>query len=187
MQLALDFDSILWPIVPAMGFRYEDCPTWDHLAVLCGGVKPMLAKFDEVMDYRKMRQTPMIAGAREAVCHFKARGVQVHIMTMRPARFARCVARVLQEAEIPYDRLDCLPDIDKVSLCLQRGIQVLVDDHPQTLRAAHEAGLTAMTLNYLYNADPVNELGLTSADSWAELEPLVLRELDSSARAVAAA
>lgn len=183
MRAALDFDSTIWPILPAMGYAYEQCPTWEHLPVLCGGVPQMLAGFDAVMTYEAMSRTPLLPGAATEIRRLAGQGVQFDVMTQRPDRFADDVARILHDNRIPFGTLDCSNDINKIALCLARGIRILIDDHPGTIQAAHDAGLTVMTLRYPYNADVVRRLRIASADSWAGLAPKVARHALTAAQA----
>ena len=144
MRIAVDFDSTLWPMLPAMGFRYEDCPTWEHLPELCGGVPAMLARFEEIMSYEHMRLTPFFPGASDALRSLTARGAQLHLLTLRPEKFKGDVIRMLDDHQIDVVDVRCSLDLDKTEHCLEEGIGVLIDDSPDTIAQAAAAGLDVL-------------------------------------------
>jgi hypothetical protein len=68
---------------------------------------------------------------------------------------------------MPYDDLHC--SFDKVSRCVELGIDVLVDDSPVNLRKAKEAGIVAATLIHPWNEEVVAAGDAIGAASWDEL------------------
>ena len=176
-RVMMDLDSTWYPLLEAMAtrpggqrVRYQDCPTWESLADLVdGGVPRMLEMFDEVMSFEVMRNHPPLAGAREAAHTMKAHGMELHVMTQRHPRFADDTRRYLDHFGMPYDSLVCDMEHDKLALCRQRGIAVVVDDHPDLLASAHDQGLDALSLHYPYNAAVIGERRLAHAHSWTDL------------------
>jgi uncharacterized protein len=68
---------------------------------------------------------------------------------------------------MPYDDLHC--SFDKVSRCVELGIDVLVDDSPVNLIKAKRAGMVAATLIHPWNEDVVAAGDAIGAVSWEEL------------------
>jgi hypothetical protein len=68
---------------------------------------------------------------------------------------------------MPYDDLHC--SFDKVSRCVELGIDVLVDDSPVNLVKAQNAGIVAATLIHPWNEDVVAAGDAIGATSWDEL------------------
>jgi hypothetical protein len=173
----VDMDSILFPILEAMasrpggeGIRVEDIHTWETLPkLIAGGVPRMLQMFDEVMPFAAMAGFPPPPGAIAGMQALRAHGCELHVKTDRPERFAGDVARYLDHFSVPYDTLLCAPGIDKLALCQEEGIEVLVDDHPALLERAHDAGLDCLSLHYPYLDELVGRQGLKTAHSWLDL------------------
>lgn len=192
-SVAVDLDSTLWPLLQAMQklpggerVRIEDCPAWDLLPKLCGGVPKMLELFRQAMTYESMAATPLLPGAGEAMRALADQGVSIHIMTTRPADRYADTERFLREQEIPFATLTVQDPFDKIALCDELGVRVIVDDQPDLLEKAHAAGMDALTLRYRYNQGVIQALGLGHADHWDDLLPQVMAALDRSSAPAAA-
>ena len=59
--------------------------------------------------------------------------------------------------------------MDKVSRCVELGIDVLVDDAPVNLRGALEHGIVPATIAHPWNRDVCEEEGVLCAPDWAGL------------------
>ena len=68
---------------------------------------------------------------------------------------------------MPYDDLHC--SFDKVSRCVELGIDVLVDDSPVNLIKAKKAGIVGATLIHPWNEEIVAAGDAIGAPSWHEL------------------
>ena len=83
-------------------------------------------------------------------------------------------------AGVPYDDLHC--SFDKVSRCVELGVEVLVDDSPVNIARAREAGIVPATIVHPWNEEVVERDGVIGAPNWKalrrELDP-VLERLDS--------
>jgi hypothetical protein len=79
---------------------------------------------------------------------------------------------------MPYDDLHC--SYDKISRCVELGIDVLVDDSPQNLTKAREQGITGATIIHPWNAELTREDGIVGARDWPELRAKLDRLLNSS-------
>jgi phosphoglycolate phosphatase-like HAD superfamily hydrolase len=189
-QIMLDFDSTVFCLLDAMrlctnGERvsYADCPTWAGLIELCGPegdhlttkdrLHIMLDVFSEAMTFEHMSslgEKAIFAGADRALQRMHAAGVKIHVLTDRPDDRMEGTARFLNEYNIPFDSIHRVSGRDKAAWCVENGVHVMIDDHPETIEQAHAAGLTVLSLAQLYNAEVAAELGLELAGSWDELE-----------------
>ena len=181
MRVALDVDSTLYRLLEAMQrlpggerIRYEICDTWAALIHLSGGLEQMKALLAQAMTYDAMRDAGLFPGARAAVDALHEAGAEIHVMTCRPEAVAGDTERFLRDEGIRFHSFSCREPFDKIALCRQLGVRVIVDDQPDTLEQAHAAGIQALTLDHLYTREVVGRLGLRSASSWAELGPMVL-------------
>ena len=95
----------------------------------------------------------------------------------QPPRRARhaATARWLERIGLPYDDLHC--SYDKVSRCVELGIDVLIDDSPVNLAPRAERGIVAATIVHPWNADLCErggrDLRRGLARAGATLEPLL--------------
>ena len=76
---------------------------------------------------------------------------------------------------MPCDDLHC--SFDKVTRCVELGIDVLVDDSPVNIAKAKEAGIVAATIIHPWNEELVSRDGVIGARDWKqlrrELEPVL--------------
>jgi uncharacterized protein len=116
-------------------------------------------------------------GAVETVRAWHEAGHFIHITSHRTTAAYAATARWLEQVGLPYDDLYC--SYDKVSRCVEIGIDVLVDDAPANLARARESGIAGATLRHPWNADICREDGIVCADDWpalaAALEPVLTR------------
>jgi hypothetical protein len=122
-------------------------------------------------------------GAAETVRAWHERGHWIHITSHRAESCAPATARWLEDVGIPYDDLHC--SYDKVTRCVELGIDVLVDDSPVNLERAGVEGILGATLLHPWNRDFEGRDGVIVARDWDELaerlEP-ALERLQESAR-----
>ena len=98
------------------------------------------------------------------------------------ARDRRCIAMDLPgfgaspmpAEEISIERYAAIVDdlhcsYDKVSRCVELGIDVLVDDAPVTLRRARELGIVGATILHPWNAELCERGGCVCGADWPEL------------------
>ena len=76
--------------------------------------------------------------------------------------------RWLERIGMPCDDLHC--SYDKVSRCVELGIDVLVDDSPVNLAAARDAGIVAAMIVHPWNEHLVAEGAVIGGRDWLELE-----------------
>jgi uncharacterized HAD superfamily protein len=92
-------------------------------------------------------------------------------------------AKWLDELGIPYDDLHC--SYDKVTRCVELGIDLLVDDSPVNLERARAAGILGATLLHPWNRELEGQDGIVTARDWRELRELLeprLERLQESTR-----
>jgi uncharacterized protein len=94
-------------------------------------------------------------------------GHWIHVTSHRRTSAAPATAAWLDAIDLPYDDLHC--SFDKVSRCVELGVQVLVDDSPVNLAKAREEGMVAATLIHPWNEHLVGEDGVVAGKDWAEL------------------
>ena len=117
--------------------------------------------------------------AVETVREWYGAGHWIHVTSHRRTQTAAATRRWLEQIEMPYHDLHC--SFDKVSRCVELGIDVLVDDSPVNIERAREAGIVPATIIHPWNADLVERDGVIGARDWRglrrELDP-VLERLD---------
>lgn len=106
-------------------------------------------------------------GAVETVRAWHDAGHWIHVTSHRAASCAPATARWLDEVGIPYDDLHC--SYDKLSRCVELGIDILVDDSPVNLIGARDAGILGATLLHPWNRELLGQEGFVFAADWGEL------------------
>ncbi len=116
-------------------------------------------------------------GAADAVRRWHRAGHWIHVTSHRRESCDPATRRWLEAHEIPYDDLHC--SFDKISRCVELGIDILVDDSPVNIRAAREKGMLAATLVHPWNEVLLGQPGVISAGEWPELERRVNEGLNT--------
>jgi phosphoglycolate phosphatase-like HAD superfamily hydrolase len=169
MKIALDFDSTVWPLLPAMGISYEEVTYWGHLPDMLGGIDSMNQAFTKVMPFEHAVVHPPFPGCVEVLQDLESQGVEIHVITHRETHYRDDVVRYAEHYNIPIHNLDCSPHVDKVATCQERGINILVDDHPDIITQAAKLGLDAYMLLFQYNHH-AQQHGVIGCESWSELD-----------------
>ena len=116
-------------------------------------------------------------GAVETVQAWHAQGHWIHVTSHRRPQTAAATARWLERIGLPVDDLHC--SFDKVSRCVDLGIDVLVDDSPVNIARAREAGIVPATIIHPWNEELVRSDGVIGAPDWkglkAQLDPVLER------------
>lgn len=125
-------------------------------------------------------KAPPVAGALDALRALREHG-QVYVLSARlPHRlvFAREWLELHGAGEFA-DALLSSADSDKLSVCKQHGIDVLVDDDERHLVPVVKQGLQAVLLKVDFNGDMMPPAGVQFCRSWAEvLKKIGLRTED---------
>lgn len=184
MRIAIDIDSTLhhhWPLVAAAAKRrfgvelpYEQQLPWA----------------DRRLNEEQLRvciedthSDEAIAGARpyphavQSVNGWHDAGHSIHITSRRAERSVSATRRWLHDIGLRHHELYC--GYDKVARCRQLGIGLLIDDSPDTLLGAIDAGILAATLRHPWNEDVCATPQVISAAGWRELAHVLEPVLDA--------
>jgi hypothetical protein len=116
-------------------------------------------------------------GAADAVRRWQEAGHWIHVTSHRRDSCGPATRRWLEDHQIPFDDLHC--SFDKITRCVEIGIDLLVDDSPVNIRAARENGILAATLIHPWNEELISEPGVFAAKEWPDLEQRVNEALRS--------
>jgi hypothetical protein len=182
-RIGLDIDSTLhhyWDLLESIAERrfgvslpYESQHDWGIIELQPDQLR---ACVEETHSEHNILGAEPYAGAVEAVRGWHAAGHFVHVTSHRAPHTEEATARWLRSIGLPYDDLRC--SYDKVSRCVELGIDVLVDDSPVNLAAARERGMLGATIVHPWNRRLVaHDPGVVGAGDWIELrrrvEPLL--------------
>jgi uncharacterized protein len=106
-------------------------------------------------------------GAVEVIRGWHDAGHWIHVTSHRREATRAATARWLEAIELPYDDLHC--SFDKVSRCVELGIDVLVDDSPVNITRARDAGMLAATIIHPWNEELIGRDGVVGGRDWPEL------------------
>ncbi len=173
-RIALDIDSTLhhyWDLFreivrdrTGIDLAYEDQTDWGIARV---PEEQLRAAVMETHSDENIAAAEPYPGAVEAVRAWSDQGHWIHVTSHRAEAAHKATERWLERIGMPYDDLHC--SYDKVTRCVELGIDVLVDDSPVNLRAARERGIVGATIVHPWNADVVDEDGIVGASDWREL------------------
>jgi hypothetical protein len=105
--------------------------------------------------------------AVDTVAAWSAAGHWIHITSHRATATHDTTAEWLDAIGLPYDDLHC--SYDKVTRCVELGIDVLIDDSPVNLARAADAGILGATLIHPWNEGIVDADRILGARDWAGL------------------
>lgn len=175
-QLLLDFDSTVYPLLSAMerhplarGVSYESVQSWGGLIDDCGGRERLAAVLDDVLAYEWMREHPPFDGVQEAMERMRSDGVRVRVVSDRSPHLREHVQRYLDDHQIHYDSVLCQSGIDKINWCVANQVTTAVDDNPNFLAATRAAGISALSLSFIYNREALIEHSHPHAEDWVSL------------------
>ncbi|HYZ28495.1 MAG TPA: hypothetical protein VE570_05510 [Thermoleophilaceae bacterium] len=189
-RIALDIDSTLhhyWELFRSIvrdrhgvDLAYEEQTSWGITAI----PEPVLrAAVSESHSDANIAAAEPYPDAVETVQAWHAHGHWIHVTSHRAESCAAATARWLDAVGIPFDDLRC--SFDKVTRCVELGIDVLVDDSPVNLERARNEGILGATLVHPWNRELSGTDGIVLANDWKELRELLeprLERLQESAR-----
>jgi len=174
MRIAIDVDSTLhhyWDVLSEISLRrfgvelpYEEQFTWgitrlrEDQLTLC---------IEESHSDEKILAGSPYPGAVETVRRWSREGHFIQITSHRAATCAPATERWLRSLQLPFDELCC--SFDKVSRCVERQIDLLIDDSPLNIAAAIERGIRPATILHPWNADVCEEEDVLTAADWPQL------------------
>jgi uncharacterized protein len=174
LRIAVDIDSTLhhyWDQLAAIAKRrfgvdlpYDEQVTWRISRLRPEQVYVCVAETHREANVLAAEPYP---GAVEAVRAWHEGGHFIHITSHRSGEAHEATERWLRQIGLPYDELYC--SYDKVSRCREIGIDVLIDDSPENLEQALEAGIVAATLLHPWNRDLCETEDVIAGEDWGEL------------------
>ena len=177
-RIAIDIDSTLhhyWDLLDRIAhdrfgvwMPYEEQRDWG-ITVL--EREDLVAAVQETHSDENIESAEPYPGAAEAVRRWHAAGHWIHVTSHRRDSCYPATRRWLDAHAIPCDDLHC--SFDKITRCVELGVDILIDDSPVNIRAARENGMLAATLVHPWNEALVGEPGVIAARDWPELEAKV--------------
>ena len=181
-RIALDIDSTLhpyWDLLQrvvkeryGVDLPYEDQRDWGITVLERDAV---IHCVEETHSDENIAAGVPYPDAVDTVRAWHDQGHWIHVTSHRRPQTAPATAEWLAKIDMPYDDLHC--SFDKVTRCVELGIDVLVDDSPVNIANAREAGIVAATIIHPWNEEMVSRDGVIGARDWKqlrrELEPLL--------------
>src|SRR5918911_279572 len=189
-RIAIDIDSTLhhyWDLFRLIvrerfdvDLAYEDQTGWGITNLPQEHVREAVMETHSDANIASAEPYP---GAVETVQAWHAQGHWIHVTSHRADSCAPATARWLEDVGIPFDDLHC--SWDKVSRCVELGIDVLVDDSPVNLERARDEGILGATILHPWNRELAGQDWIVVANDWEELRERLgphLERLQESAR-----
>jgi uncharacterized HAD superfamily protein len=174
-RIALDIDSTLhhyWDLLDSIARKrfgvelpYHEQSEWGITRL---ERSDLIAAIEETHTDENIVAAEPYPGAVEVVTRWHEAGHWIHVTSHRAVATRAATERWLERIGMPYHDLHC--SYDKVSRCVELGIDVLVDDSPVNLAAASEAGIVAATIVHPWNERLVAEGAAIGGRDWPELE-----------------
>jgi hypothetical protein len=173
-RIAIDIDSTLhhyWDLFRsivrerfAVDLAYEDQTDWGITRLPQEYVR---AAVTETHSDENIAAAEPYPGAAETVRSWHEQGHWIHVTSHRAEGCAPATARWLDEQAIPFDDLHC--SWDKVTRCVELGIDLLIDDSPVNLERAQAEGILGATILHPWNRELAGQDGIVVANDWEEL------------------
>ena len=177
-RIALDIDSTLhhyWDLFRSIvnerfgvDLAYEGQTDWGITRLPQDQVREAVTETHSDANIAAVEPYP---GAVETVRAWHDRGHFIHVTSHRAGGCHLATATWLDRIGLPYDDLYC--SYDKVTRCVELGIDVLVDDSPVNLENACEQGIVGATIVHPWNAELVDRDGIIGARDWRELRTML--------------
>ena len=182
MRIAIDIDSTLhhyWDQLESAARRRfgVELPYSEQLVWKIDRLRPeqVRACVEETHTDEQILCAEPYPGAVDAVRAWHEAGHFIHVTSHRRIEAHGATEQWLQRIGLPYDELYC--STDKIARCREIGIELLIDDSPENLLAAVDAGIAAATLAHPWNREICEEEDIVCAPDWPslarELEPLL--------------
>jgi 5'(3')-deoxyribonucleotidase len=187
-RIALDIDSTLhhyWGLLAdlaeqrfGVALPYEEQHGWSIAKLEPAQLRALVAETHSDENILTSEPYPY---AVETVRAWHADGHWIHVTSHRAGPTKHATERWLARIGMPYDDLHC--SYDKVTRCVELGIDVLVDDSPANLEKAREQGILGATIVHPWNASVVDQQSVIGARDWRELRELLQPVLAARPRA----
>jgi uncharacterized HAD superfamily protein len=181
-KIALDIDSTLhdyWPLLDGIArerfgvaLPYDQQRDWGITAL---ERDQLIACVEETHSEENILGAEPYPHAVETIERWHREGHWIHVTSHRHGRTRVATERWLDRIGLPYDDLHC--SFDKVTRCVELGIDVLVDDSPVNLQRASGRGIVAATIVHPWNERLVESGEAIGAADWrtlgTKLEPVL--------------
>jgi uncharacterized protein len=171
MRIAIDIDSTLhhyWDQLDAAAQRrfgvalpYDRQHSWAITLLRPEQVRACVA---ETHTPARVLAAEPYPGAVETVSGWHAAGHFIHVTSHRARSSHAATDEWLRRIGLSFDELYC--SYDKVARCREIGIDLLIDDSPETLERALDAGIRAATILHPWNRDLCETEDVVCADDW---------------------
>jgi uncharacterized protein len=178
VRIAIDIDSTLhhyWDVLSDAAQRrfgvelpYEEQYTWGITRLRDDQLTLVIAETHCRQAILAGRPYP---NAVETVRGWHEAGHYIHITSHRAESAHEDTALWLERIGLPFDDLHCSQD--KVARCRELRIDVLIDDSPENIRRALDAGIVVATIAHPWNEDVREVEGVIGAEDWTELAAAV--------------
>jgi hypothetical protein len=184
-RIALDIDSTLhhyWDLLDriaqerfGIALPYEEQREWGITALERDALVHCV---EETHSDQNIAAAVPYPGAVETVKRWHDEdGHWIHVTSHRREATRPATERWLEAIGMPYDDLHC--SFDKVTRCVELGVEVLVDDSPVNLAKAREEGIVGATIVHPWNEHLIADDGVIGGKDWDELaerlEPVLRR------------
>jgi hypothetical protein len=187
-RIALDIDSTLhhyWDLLDDLSQRrygialpYDEQHGWGIAKLAPAQLKALV---EETHSDENILTAEPYPHAVETVRGWHAGGHWIHVTSHRAGATREATAAWLERIGMPYDDLHC--SYDKVTRCVELGVDVLVDDSPVNLEKAREQGIVGATIVHPWNASLIDGETVIGARDWRELcaalEPVLAARTDA--------
>jgi len=174
-RIALDIDSTLhhyWGLLQRVArerygveLPYEEQLDWGITALERDALVHCV---EETHSDENILAAEPYPGAVEVVRSWHDDGHWIQVTSHRREAAGPATARWLERVGLPYHDLHC--SFDKITRCVELGIDLLVDDSPVNIARARAQGILAATIVHPWNEALVGEDGVVGGADWAELE-----------------
>ena len=181
-RIAIDIDSTLhpyWELLEriardrfGVALPYEEQRTWGIPALEHEQLAECIRETHADDNILAAEPYPQ---AVETVSRWHEHGHWIHITSHRADATREATARWLDQIGLPHDDLHC--SYDKVTRCVELGIDVLIDDSPVNLTRAADVGILGATLIHPWNEEVVDGDRVVGGRDWAELADRLDAEL----------
>jgi uncharacterized HAD superfamily protein len=173
-RIAIDIDSTLhhyWDLLRSIvrdragvDLPYEEQTDWGITRISQALLREAVSETHSDANIAAAEPYP---GAVETVKAWHEQGHWIHVTSHRAETCAPATARWLEEVGIPFHDLHC--SWDKVTRCVELGIDVLVDDSPVNLERARAEGILGATIRHPWNRELESRDGIVFANDWKAL------------------
>ena len=173
-RIALDIDSTLhhyWDLFRSVvaerfgvDLPYEDQSSWGIEDIPQEHLRAAVRETHSAENIAAGEPYPY---AVETVRAWHESGHWIHVTSHRAADCYAATADWLRTIELPFDDLYC--SFDKVTRCVELGIDVLVDDSPINLERARSHRILGATIVHPWNEHLEGVDGIVTAADWREL------------------